>query len=154
MQSFMVTSPYRFELGSVLRHKDDMMGLLREHWIELATDKDLMVLAPDWERYAALEELGKLFVIFAYKGDELIGYSSNIVDTNIHYSDLMVCNNDVLFIKKSERGSIGRELMAATREVGKERGARLMLWHAKPGTALAHVLSAVPVQDIIHSEKL
>jgi predicted GNAT superfamily acetyltransferase len=154
VQSFMVTSPYRLELGSVLRHKDQMYDLLHEHWIELATDKNLMALAPDWERYAALEELGKLFVIYAYKGDKLIGYSANIVDTHIHYSDLTVCSNDVLFIEKSERGGIGRELMAATREVGKERGAQLMLWHAKPGTALDHVLSAVPVQDIIHSERL
>lgn len=131
---------------------DMAMPLLAEHREELATDKARMILKPDRERYLTLDELGMLMVIGVFKGGELIGYSASIVHANLHYSDLIMCQNDVLFITKAHRkGPLGLKLIRATERMGRERGADIMLWHAKPDTALNDIMPRLGarVQDII-----
>lgn len=131
--------------------------LLRAHWEEIARNKGLMVLAPDWDRYAAIEASGTLFVLGAYDdAGELVGYSVTFVDTHLHYSGLVCATNDVLFVAPEHRGGLGRQLMAETEREATARGARLLLWHAKQGTALDALLPRLgyAVQDIIYSKEL
>jgi quercetin dioxygenase-like cupin family protein len=132
-------------------------ALQQEHWEEIARNKHLMVLAPDVEKYRAIERAGKLFAVLAYDGDEMVGYSVNILDRNLHYRDLVQAQNDVLFVKQSHRaGRLFMRLRDATLRMAKDRGARLMLWHAKQETPLAEILPRLgcKVQDIIYSEEL
>lgn len=132
-------------------------ALQTEHWEEIAKNKHLMVLAPDVEKYRLIEQAGKLFAVLAYDGDEMVGYSVNIVDNNLHYRDLVQAQNDVLFVKPSHRaGRLFLRLREATMRMAAARGARLMLWHAKEDTPLADILPRLgcKVQDIIYSEEL
>jgi GNAT superfamily N-acetyltransferase len=125
---------------------DRAWPLLEEHYAELATVPDIMLLKPDVERYQTLEAAGNLFAIgmFDIHGDgaeTLVGYSVNIVCTNLHYGDLLMCQNDLLFVRKSHRrGMTGMRLITATERAAKERGVKMMLWHAKPGTTLDRML--------------
>lgn len=128
-----------------------------EHWEEIARNKHLMVLNPDVEQYARLERAGLLFAVIAYAGDEIIGYSVNILVRNLHYSALLMAQNDLLFVGAAHRG--GRAFMRlrdATIAAAARRGARMMLWHAKENTPLAEILPRMgcKVQDIIYSEEL
>ena len=132
-------------------------ALGREHYEEIALNKALMVYAPDIERYARLEELGVLLTLGVFKGDEMVGYSVNVITPHLHYRDLMTCHNDMIFIAPAHRrGSLGVRLIKATREAVKARGVQMMLWHAKENTPLAKLLPALGcrVQDILFSEVL
>lgn len=131
--------------------------LQQEHWEEIARNKHLMVLSPDVDKYRLLEQAGKLFVVLAYDGDDIVGYSVNIIDNNLHYSNLVQAQNDLLFVTQSHRaGRLFMRLREATLRMASERGARLMLWHAKEQTPLAEILPRLgcKVQDIIYSEEL
>ena len=75
-------------------------SLFQEHYEEIARNKEVMVLKPNWPQYYAVEKAGALFVHVATQADEIIGYSVNFVQHHFHYADLKYCQNDVLFIKK------------------------------------------------------
>lgn len=132
-------------------------ALQEEHWEEIARNKHLMVLSPDIEQYRRLELGGRLFAIIAYVDEEIVGYSVNILNTNLHYSDLLMASNDLLFVGKAHRaGRMGMRLIQETERVAAKRGARMVLWHAKENTPLAGILprTGCSVQDIIFSKEL
>ena len=118
--------------------RDLATELLAEHWEEVAKYKHLMVLKPDWHRYYEIEEKGMLMALSVeIEGHGMIGYSASFIGPHIHYSDLMVATNDVLFLHKDWRkGGVGPRLILATEAEARERAAKLMLWHATPDTAL------------------
>lgn len=132
-------------------------GLLQEHWQEVARNKDLMVLSPAVDTYLELEAAGVLFVLTAWQGGQMVGYSANFVHPHLHYSALRYCQNDVLYVTPAHRASrMGLRLIQATEEEAVARGAQLMLWHAKPDTALESLLRrrAYDVQDVIFTRRL
>lgn len=142
-------------------HVSDLIAqcadLQREHYDELAKNKTVMVLAPDVEQYRRIEQAGMLFAVIAYDGDQIVGYSVNVLATNLHYSTLLMAQNDVLFVGRAHRaGRLGMRLIEMTKALAAKRGARMMLWHAKEGTPLAGILPRLgcKVQDIIYSAEL
>lgn len=137
---------------------DEMWSLLEQHWHEIARNKEVMVLKPDRARYEQLESQGALVCLAAIDPDgQIVGYSVSFIGPHIHYADLIVCNNDVLFLREDLRpSSIGLRLLKETENVAKNKGARLMLWHAKENTPLATIMPRMGygVQDIIFSKQL
>lgn len=131
--------------------------LVEAHYEELATHKELMELHPDEASYRIMDEKGVLFALGVFDGPDMVGYSVNIVHSALHYSRLTICENDVVFLAKDYRSAgNGRRLLAATRQAGHERGAKLMIWHAKPETSLHALLAreGAFLQDLIFSEAL
>ena len=131
--------------------------LLQQHWEEIALNKQLMVLKPDAETYRRLEQQDKLVSVGAFDGDELVGYSVNLLHNHLHYADLVVAMNDVLYLAPEYRqGSAGRRLLDATEKAVRTRGARMLCWHAKPETALNAILPRLGygVQDVIFSKEI
>lgn len=140
---------------------DEMLAnagkLFTEHWDEIALNKRVMVLKPDAERYRATEKAGMLLALAAYQGGEIVGYSVNFVMSHLHYADLVVASNDLLFVSATHRASrLGLQLIWDTERAAKERGAVLMLWHAKENTALSTLMQrrSYKTQDIIYSKEL
>ena len=136
---------------------DQAQQLFAAHWDEIALNKGMMVLKPDVERYQALEASGVLFALSAYVGDRLIGYSVNFLMRHLHYADLVYAQNDLLFIDKDYRASrAGLALIRATEAHAKAKGAQMLIWHAKPGTALEALLPRMGygVQDIMFSKEV
>lgn len=141
----------------MLAHWDELCALFWDHWDEIALNKQVMALKPDMPRYKAMAEQGSLVVIGAWNGDQLVGYSVNFVMQHLHYADLRICSNDLLFVSQALRkGRVGLKLIRATEEAAKEAGARLMLWHGKPNTTLVEIMPALGygVQDIIFSKEV
>lgn len=131
--------------------------LLEAHREELTTNKGLMILKPDISTYEMLESKKALLSLGAFSGDEIIGYSINILANNLHYADLMMCQNDVLYVREDKRqGPTGLRLIYETERLAKDRGADLMLWHAKPDTNLNELLPrlAYRVQDVVYTRVL
>jgi GNAT superfamily N-acetyltransferase len=136
---------------------DALMPLLQAHRDELATAKHLMVLAPNWDAYRALENTGSLLALVAYCGEEIAGYSVCFIGAHLHYSGMRYAQNDVLFVAPQHRnGTLGVRLIRETERLAKERGARLMMWHAKTGTALEKIMPRLGfgVQDIVFSKEI
>lgn len=133
-------------------------GLTEAHWEEVARNKHLMVLKPDVARYNALEASGNLLSLYAFNdADEIVGYSVSILSYHLHYADLRVCANDVLYIAPEYRNSrLGLKLIDLTEEAAKAHGAHMMSWHAKDGTALAAILprKGCQLQELIFTKEL
>lgn len=132
-------------------------ALLEEHREELTTDKSLMVLKPDIDTYKMLEAKEILFTLALYDGKDIVGYSVNILHKNMHYSDLIISQNDVLFVTAKYRNSKwGLKLISETEKIAKERGATMVLFHGKPYTAFSSLMPRIgyKIQDIMFSKVL
>jgi hypothetical protein len=131
--------------------------LFQQHWSEIALNKELMVLSPDQARYEALEASGNLIVLGAYENDVLVGYSVSFYTTHFHYSNLTVAQNDLLFLVPHLRGTrMGLDLIYETEREAVAKGAKMMLWHAKPNTTLQQLMPRLGygIQDIIYSKPI
>tara|TARA_B000000557_G_C20752937_1_gene433821 strand:- start:539 stop:1048 length:510 start_codon:yes stop_codon:yes gene_type:complete len=131
--------------------------LFLEHYEEIARNKEIMKLKPNYPMYYATEKVGALFIHVAMQNDVFVGYSINFVSNHFHYADLKYCQNDVLFIKKEFRGGrVGLKLMKVTEQHAKSLGCKLMLWHCKENTPLNQILPRLNygVQDIIYSKEI
>ena len=140
---------------------DEMLAeattLFEEHYEEIARNKEVMKLKPDEKAYHKLEEANRIFILSAWQDDVLIGYSVNFVLNHPHYADLVLAQNDLLYIKKEMRGSrAGLKLIKETEKHATSLGCKLMLWHAKENTSLSAILPRLKyaVQDIIYSKEL
>lgn len=130
--------------------------LFRAHYDEIAKHKHVMRLSPDWLRYKALEQMDGLLLLAAFQDGALVGYAVSFLVTHMHYSEMLYAQNDVLFVAPDHRASrIGIRLLRETERVAVSRGARMVMWHAKEGTALAEILPRMGygVQDIVFSKE-
>lgn len=135
----------------------ELFPLLQMHRDELATAKHLMEVAPNLAAYRALEECGALLALIAYLDEEIAGYSINFIGPHMHYSALRYAHNDALFVTPEQRGGrLGLKLMRETERLAREKGARMMIWHAKPNTTLEKILPRMGygVQDVIFSKEI
>ena len=131
--------------------------LFEEHYEEIARNKQIMKLKPDEETYRKMESAQQIFILSARQDDVLIGYSVNFVTNHLHYADLRIAQNDLLFISKEHRGGrIGLKLIRETESHARSLGCKLMLWHCKENTTLSALLPRIKygVQDIIYSKEL
>ena len=148
---------YEIRETSVQQMLDSATELFKEHYEEVALNKQVMVLEPFVEKYLALEAQNEIFVLALHSDDEVIGYSVNFLFNHVHYAKLKVCSNDLLFVKKEHRnGRAGYMLIKKTEEFAKQHNAQLMFWHAKPNTALEKLMPRLGYgyQDIIFSKEI
>ena len=131
--------------------------LFEEHYEEIARNKQVMKLKPNYQLYEALNSTGWLFIYVAMQDNVCIGYSMNIMMHHLHYADLRIAQNDILFVKKEFRGGrLGLRLLKVTEDHARSEGCKLMLWHAKENTALAELLPKLKygVQEIMYSKEI
>ena len=148
---------YEIREASVQQMLDSATELFKEHYEEVALNKQVMVLEPFVEKYLALEAQNEIFVLALHSDDEVIGYSVNFLFNHVHYAKLKVCSNDLLFVKKEHRnGRAGYMLIKETEKFAKQHNAQLMFWHAKPNTALEKLMPRLGYgyQDIIFSKEI
>lgn len=140
----------------------EQADLLAAHREELATDKEAMVLNPDAATYLALEATGDTIVLVALDmSGKIVGYSVNLIRPSLHYADLLVCTNDVIYLDPAYRGAKeGIALVMATENAARERSQpgrpMYMAWHAKPGTPLEQLLKSTGhhVQDVVYTRRV
>lgn len=114
----------RFQEESFQEVEGEIRGLLLEHWEEVALDKDVIPLDPDWDQYRLLEKLGMLSIIAA-RDDEgtLIGYYVAFIRKHLHYAGSLTAYSDLYFIKPQYRkGRVGLRLFQAHEKAMKAKG--------------------------------
>ncbi len=128
-------------------------ALAHAHRQEFAQEFEGREWNPDLQRYQLLEDAGLIVAVGAYDGDELVGYSINVLSVHMHYQ-LPMGRNDVLYLAPAYRqGQNGPALMNATRSALQHRGAAYVVWSAKPGTPLYKLLEhggATVLETVFH----
>lgn len=121
----------------------EVQDLLEMHYEELTLNKDKVRLKPMWERYAALERAGAFVIYTARKNGVLVGYSAFFINQHLHYADLTVAANDVLFLHPRHRtGRNGiRLIQFCENELKQKLVSFKMTWHAKMNTDLSSMLN-------------
>jgi hypothetical protein len=128
----------QFQRETLAECQAEIAPILRnEHWEEVGHYKDIPI-DMEWEKYAALERLGKLrcFTVRAplnqdFKETVLQGYAFYFVDKHLHYKHTLVANQDILYIRKQFRGN-GRAFLGWCDEQLKNEGVVTVTHHLKP----------------------
>ena len=128
--------------------RSEIEVLLEEHYAELTLDKDVMKLAPDWDKYNQLNNDGKLSVVAAYNDAEMVGYSVFFLNEHIHYKNNIIANNDVLFLRATHRlGMTGVKLIKYSEMILQQLGVSKVIWHIKQAKDFRKLLHRMGYQD-------
>ena len=139
----------RFEvIKNIDSIKDQIQILIKRHYAELTLDKDVMKLAPDWDRYNELNSLGKLSIVCAYDDEKIVGYSVFFLNEHIHYKNNIIANNDVLFLSPEYRlGMTGIKLIKYSEMILQQLGVSKVIWHVKQAKDFRKLLHRMGYQD-------
>jgi hypothetical protein len=106
-----MTVTFQVEGITDLRH--EAMPLLLKHWEEIALNKEVVRLDPDWDGYERLHNLGMLHVTTARADGALVGYASYLLAPNLHYRTMLVAEGDIFYLAIEQRkGTTGIRLLA------------------------------------------
>ena len=126
--------------------------LLLRHWEEVALNKDVVRLDPDWDAYAKVEALGMLCVTTARHDGKLIGYVSDVLSPNLHYRSLKTAANDLFWLAPEHRkGGLGLRLLLASEGFAREMGANQFVKRVKLHLDFGPVLERlgyVPIERV------
>ena len=113
-----------FQLEKFSSIQDEAASLFKAHWDEIAVDKDKIPLAPDWSKYAGLEQGGMLHCLTVRSEGKLVGYFIAFVLPHPHYSTAgEMAMTDVYFIHPDYRkGSAGIKLICEAERTLRARG--------------------------------
>lgn len=110
----------------------EITPMFHDHYDEIATDKEVKPLDPDFDRYLALEDQGMLRIFTARENGQLIGYFVSLVHTHLHYQQTMMALNDIMYVTPGHRGStVGYRLMKMAMADLKNLGADVLIIHMK-----------------------
>jgi hypothetical protein len=131
----------------------ELKPLLELHYQELTLNKDVVKLAPKWDEYIALEDMGR-FVILTARDDagRLTAYNAFFTNTHMHYSALDMAVNDVFYIHDDfRRGSLALRFLRYTEATLKALVAPnaplKLVYHFKRGNNFAAILAALDYVD-------
>ena len=129
--------------------------LFVQNWSEV--EQHLSSAPPDplFSAYRQMEAAGMLVSIGAWDEDKLVGYVMVGVALHLNYQ-VLAGHHDLLFVDKAHRqgSNLGMRLIRAAEKGAKERGAKWLFWHAKPDSALATILRALPVEETVYRRNL
>lgn len=145
-------------------HKEDLLtifpqiiGLLEEHYEELTMCKARVKLNPWLDEYMALEKKGSYIAMTVKDDGVVIGYSGFFFKPHLHYRDIAVATNDVLFLKKERRqGMTGVRFLNYCEKVVAQLGADKITYHLKDQVNFSRLLLRKKyfVEDTIYSKFL
>lgn len=102
------------------------------HWNEIAHNKSLIPLDPDWDRYAAFAQMGLLTIATARHEGALVGYQIYIVMPHLHYKQSLTAMSDVVYLAPEHRkGRAGIRLMDCAEDELKRIGVQRVMQNVK-----------------------
>ena len=111
-----------FALENIANVRREIEPLLEQHYKEIALNKDIIKLNPDWRAMPARRHQRPTNYT-ARKDGKLMGYFVVIVSRSLHYKDHLFANNDVIFLTKTARkGLTGMKLVKYAIESLKAEG--------------------------------
>jgi GNAT superfamily N-acetyltransferase len=128
---------------------EEIIPLTEEHWGEIARNKDVIKLNPNYDTYKTLQDLGMLHIVTARDEGRLIGYAITLITPNLHYSDHLFAVNDILFISKKYRGGrTGYRMFKYMEKCYRERGVSVVHIHSKLAHDFAKLMDHLGYSEI------
>lgn len=128
---------------SVERYVDvieEAKPLLRLHWEQIALLKDKIEFAPNYEKYAELDQAGSLHVCTVRVYGRLVGYHAAFLSNHPHYKNDLMGLTDIFFILPDFRiGLTGFHFLQFVEAEMRKLGVTKMI----AGTKLHHDLSVL-----------
>jgi len=113
----------KYQQEFAIQVQEDIRPLIVQHWEEIALNKGVMKLNPDWDAYFLLEAEGKLKIFTARDAGLLVGYFVVTLGYNIHYKDHLCATNDIIYLHKEYRkGYAGIKLIKFAEQCLREDG--------------------------------
>lgn len=139
----------KFALENLANVRREIEPLLEKHYDEIALNKDIIKLNPDWEGYARLDAINALRVYTARKDGKLVGYFVVIVSKSLHYRDHLFANNDIIFLAKSaRRGLTGMKLIKYAVEALRAEGITKLHINTKAHQPFDPILERMGFEEI------
>jgi hypothetical protein len=105
----------------------EIKPLFRQHWWEIALNKDEVPLDPDWERYLTFEMAGILHVLTVRSEGALIGYVFVCVGPHLHYASTTWAVVDMFWLNPVHRfGWTGVTMFRRLEEKMRELNVRVL----------------------------
>lgn len=112
--------------------RDQMAHLWPAHWEEVAINKDVIKLDPDFDTYDVFARNGMLHMVIARRAGEIVGYHVSIVRPHLHYRTSLSAFTDVYYISPEYRtGRTPLRLFQFTEKSLKARGVQKMFTGTK-----------------------
>jgi GNAT superfamily N-acetyltransferase len=106
-----------FQIEAWADCQPEIAALCVRHWEEIAHNRDLIKLDPDWDKYQKLAQMQMLSVATARVDGILVGYQIYIVAPHMHYRQSLTALSDVLYLAPEYRqGRAGIRLMQCAEE--------------------------------------
>lgn len=145
----------KFQLEKLIDVIEEVSPLIHKHYKEIAHYQDIP-LNPDFDKYAFLDEKGVLrfYTARSYNG-ELVGYAVFFVQKNMHYRDSIQALQDILFVKKENRGMGGRLIKWCDAQLQSE-GVQVIYHHVKKAHNFGPLLERMGYEcvDLIYGKRL
>jgi hypothetical protein len=77
------------------------------HWEEFGEDRESIPLAPDKDRYFAMEDQKTLYLLTLRDMNALFGYYIGIVRTGLHYQTTLQGSTDIFFVHPRYKDGLG-----------------------------------------------
>lgn len=139
---------YRQEFIDIV--KDEALPLLRDHYSEVYTAKEVFDLQMDWDLYIKLENSGLLKVFTARDDNKLVGYLCVVISPNLHSKGTLTASEDGLFVDKPYRGgSVATGLVEFAEKCLKDDGLKILIFTGsvdKPIDGLMDHLDYSPIE--------
>lgn len=113
----------------------DLVPMWQAHWEEVATHKDKIELAVDFDAYARMEAAGQLNVLVVRDAGVAVGYHISFIRPHFHYRNSLTAYTDVYYLDPKYRlSTAGVKLFTEAEKSLKARGVQRMF----TGTKLSH----------------
>ena len=132
--------------------KPEIVNLINLHWEEIALNKDVIKLNPDWKSYYNLEDNNKLKIFTARYMQMYTNNNIVIISVHLHYKDHLFATNDILYMHPDYRkGFAGIKLIKYAERCIKEDGISVMTINVKEHKSFGVILERLdytPVETV------
>jgi GNAT superfamily N-acetyltransferase len=120
-------SKIKYQQEFLSQFQNDAQGLIEKDWDEIAHNKELRKLDPDWAIYDFLEKQGQLYIFTCRDNLKLVGYFLVIITPNLHSKGDTLAVTDVIYLDKDYRsGLLGYKLFLFAESCVKEDGYKVL----------------------------
>lgn len=112
---------------------DQLEPLFQTHYDEIANNKEVKKIAPDWDTYRVLTDHERCIAVVAWDGDEIVGYTVAFLYPHPHYKDCIVAANDLFYVRPEyRRQGVASMMISFMEEQAAAYGATVHTMHMKP----------------------
>jgi GNAT superfamily N-acetyltransferase len=141
--------PITYTSESFIAVQPELEGLIPGHWEEIARDKDIIKLDPDWPAYHQSERAGQLHMTVCRADGQMVGYIIGFVRPHLHYRKSLSFICDIFYLLPAFRsGRVGIELFKANERFLRQRGVQKVFLGCKIAKDLTPVFTRLGYRKI------